>query len=306
MTSKWENNWRKIGYYASLVLIGGVMLALVACSKKPTEQPLEAIQPPTISVIETIVTQIFPSETPTLIPSPFPSETPSPTPELENLVVNPSFELGSEGWDMRYGAGPDGGYLGQIVEDPEFCHSGSRCLYIPPSVNATNTGECDRTVWQAQRIPVSEYRGKTIKLSAWLKHGGCDSSTDNCWVNPKYAGNMEVTNWDACPDDDPWCENREHFQGPWGDESDSGGARLGGDFRQSEEMFREHLVTLDWTTPANTWFYLELETVVPEKYSPTGHTHIYDADTFIVWYQAFKCLTNTDIWLDDVSVAILD
>lgn len=227
-----------------------------------------------------------------------------PPKEPNNLVLTNSFEGNASGWDLRPGAGADGGELGVI--DTEVYHTAPASLKIPSSGKAVDTGECDRSVWQSYRIPVDKHRGQTLKLSGWVMHSECDSSSNSpCWVNQKFAGDKQLNNWDCCTIYGV-CENPYHFQGPWCEITDRGGVRLGMDFREGETMFKEYLVIADWTTEDYTWHYLEIVTTVPEDYVPPGTTENFDADTVIVWIQGFECAAPGTVWVDDLSVTIED
>lgn len=210
--------------------------------------------------------------------------------ESENLVQNPFFSEGSLGWDMRPGAGPDERSLGFI--DTIIYRTEPASLKIPPSEYACDTGECDRTVWQDYRIPING--GETIKLSGWVLHEGCcDYESDPscverspCWVRDGARGDTEHGPHDCLGGIDDWsC--------PY---VDRGGARLGMDFRDQEgNVFDFDMRIADWTMEPNQWHYLEMIYQAPEE-----------AVSVIVWIQGFQYLAPASVWLDDVSLTILD
>lgn len=219
--------------------------------------------------------------------------------ESANLVANPSFSSGGSGW--KESPHVDIGTRFASIDYSIYRTSPSIRLNTPSNCSAIGN---DRSIWQENRIDVSSYRGQQITLSAWVRHGDCSSAPNApCWVNPTYAGNTQVTNWDCC-NLLGVCTNTAHFQGPWCSINDRGGGRLGMDFYQGGSMFKEWSVTDDWTTADNQWHYLEFTTTIPLNYVDPTFGNTYNADTAIVWMQGFECGAPASVWIDDISLIV--
>ncbi len=190
-----------------------------------------------------------------------------------NFIENPSFTSAGDGWDLRWGAGQDRGYLGVI--DNSIYRTGPSSLKVPPSDHACDTGECDRTVWQDHKIPLKG--GEKVKLSGWVRIESCcegEGCTSHlpCWVNPSVEG---ITEYGKC-NGLPYC--------------DKGGARLGMDFRDKDgNVIDFDMRTVDWTMEVGKWHCLEMVYDAPEE-----------ARSVMVWIQGFQYNAPASIWLDDV------
>lgn len=221
--------------------------------------------------------------------------------EAINLIDNPSFDQGDVGWmeSPHVPIGTDWAHL-----DYSIYHDAAPSMRLDPPSSCGSIGN-DRSIWQEFRIDISSYRGETVRLSAWTRHGDCSSAPASpCWVNPAYAGDTTLTNWDCCVLLGI-CENPAHFQGPWCDINDRGGGRLGMDFYDGGVMFKEWNIAHDWTTPDDQWQYLEIVTDVPEDYSPPGLPDVYNADEVIVWMQGHECASPASVWVDDLALEVL-
>lgn len=129
----------------------------------PTEAPTET---PTTAPTATAV----PATSTTAPPAPVAAPPPAPAPAGPNLLVNPGFEYGVEGW-----AQASTNSLLDAGSVPQFVHSGQRSFLFPPGYGSPRI---------SQRVTNNIASGATYRAGAWFKIWSSSEDDRSVSVNP--------------------------------------------------------------------------------------------------------------------------